>query len=308
MTGLEGYRDWRAVEMAIKDAAKAASQADPSRQVGDLVRQAHYDRFLCRVFSEGDASEWVLKGGTGMLARLPNARRTQDADLYLDGYDKDRALVDLRRLAVIDLGDFFRFVYREHHAILTDDLQPYADGYRVVFDAYLGPKALDPIKVDLSAHVGGATDHLTVAEPVNRLALPKLSSFPYRLYPVANQIADKVCATLEVHDGRPSSREKDLVDLVVIARTQVVGADDVHAALLREAAMRQLALPKTFTVPAHWGRGYTKAALNTPAATYNIVDAQTLMVSFIDPLLDWTTAGLIWVPDKMTWVCAEDDR
>ena len=304
---LESYHDWRAVEMAIKDAAKAASLADPSRQVGDLIRQTHYDRFLCRVFSEGGASEWVLKGGTGMLARLPNARRTQDADLYLDGYDKDRALADLRRLAVTDLGDFFRFVYKEHHAILTDDLQPYADGYRVVFDAYLGTKALDPMKVDLSAHVG-ATENLTVTEPANRLVLPKLPSFPYRLYPVANQIADKVCATLTVHDGRPSSREKDMVDLVVIACTQVVRADDVHAALLREAAMRQLALPKTFTVPAHWGRGYTKAARDTPAAAHSIVGAKMLIASFIDPLLAWTVTGLIWTPDTMTWTTIEDDQ
>ncbi len=47
-------------------------------------------------------------------------------------------------------------------------------------------------------------------------------SYPYRLYPVANQIADKVCATLADYHGRPSSREKDLVDLVVIAVTQSV--------------------------------------------------------------------------------------
>jgi len=298
---LDSYCDWRAVEMAIKEAAKGASLADPSRQVGDLIRQAHYDRFLRRVFSDGPASEWVLKGGTGMLARLPSARRTQDADLYLEGYDKDRALADLRRLAVIDLGDFLRFVYKAHHAILTDDLQPYADGYRVVFDAYVGPKALDPIKVDLFAHVGGATENLTLTDPANRLALPKLPSFPYRLYPVAKQIADKVCATLAVYDGLPSNREKDLVDLVVIALTQVVGADAVCAALLREATMRQLALPETFTVPAHWGRGYTNAAHNTPASAYSIIDAQALMVRFIDPLLAGTATGLEWMPAELMW-------
>lgn len=62
--------DTRAVESAIKAAAIAAHAAAPSRQTGDLIRQAYSDRFLCRVFSEGDASEWVLKGGNGMLARV----------------------------------------------------------------------------------------------------------------------------------------------------------------------------------------------------------------------------------------------
>ena len=76
-----------------------------------------------------------------MLARIPTARRTLDADLYRTGYNKDQALSDLRRLAAVDLGDHFWFVYREHHAILAGDAQPYADGYRVTFDAYLGVKS-----------------------------------------------------------------------------------------------------------------------------------------------------------------------
>jgi hypothetical protein len=189
----QSYKDARAVQMAMKSAAAAAHKADPSRKVEDLIRQAYYDRFLSRVFSEGGDSEWVPKGGSGMLARVPNARRTLDADLYREGYDKDKALADLRRVARIDLGDFFQFAYREHHAILGDDIQPYTDGYRVTFDAFLGLKQIDTIKVDLSTHVG-ATGNLTVADPANRLDLPKLNSSPYRLYPVANQIEFGACA------------------------------------------------------------------------------------------------------------------
>jgi len=138
MTGdVKRYANWRAVESAIKAAALRVNEENPSRQVGDLIRQAHYDRFLSRVFSEGAASEWVLKGGSGMLARVPNSRRTLDVDLYREGYDKHLALTDLRRLAEVDLGDYFVFTYTEHHPILTDDLQPYADGFHVAFDASL---------------------------------------------------------------------------------------------------------------------------------------------------------------------------
>ncbi|MEA5054368.1 MAG: nucleotidyl transferase AbiEii/AbiGii toxin family protein, partial [Propionicimonas sp.] len=172
-----GYPDARAVEAAIKAAAKNIHAADPTRQTGDLIRQAYYDRFLCRVFSDAEDSEWVLKGGTGMLARIPTARRTLDADLYRAGYDKDQALADLRRLAGLDLGDHFRFVYREHHDILTDDTQPYADGYRVTFDAYLGVKLVDTIKIDLSTGTR-PTENLAIEEPANRLALPRLTSYP----------------------------------------------------------------------------------------------------------------------------------
>jgi hypothetical protein len=76
MTQPERYTSARAVEQAIKDAAMAAHLADPSRATDDIVRQAHYDRFLCRVFGGGQGDEWVLKGGSGLLARVANARRT----------------------------------------------------------------------------------------------------------------------------------------------------------------------------------------------------------------------------------------
>jgi len=46
-----------------------------------------------------------------MLARVPSTRTTLDIDLYRDGFTLDQALADLRRLAKIDLGDHFRFVY-----------------------------------------------------------------------------------------------------------------------------------------------------------------------------------------------------
>ena len=297
----ETYQSWKAVEMAIKSAAVETHRRDPTRLVDDLIRQAHYDRFLCRVFSDGDASEWVLKGGSGMLARVPNTRRTLDADLYREGYDKDQALSDLRRVANADLGDFFNFIYLQHTAILADDLQPYADGYRILFDAYLGTKPLGTIKVDLSAH-DSATAAPEPTTPANRLAVPKLSSCQYRLYPIENQIADKVCATIANHNGRPSSREKDLVDLVIIALTQTMHAVGVQAALHNEAQLRHFDLPETFAIPATWGTKYTSSTKNTPATGYSIADAQKLMSAFIDPLLTTkSTAETHWNPETLQW-------
>jgi len=79
------YGDWRSLELAIKDAAKkAARQAGPgisAASVDAQIRQARFDRFLSRVFAEGDRSEWLLKGGMSMLARVPRSRATKDVDL-----------------------------------------------------------------------------------------------------------------------------------------------------------------------------------------------------------------------------------
>ncbi len=110
----EPYANARAMEMAIKTATQAAHNVDPSVSVVERIRPATFDRLLCRVFSEGSSSGWVLKGGTGMLGRVPNARATKDIDLFVNGYTPEQALVSLRALANLDLFDYSRFEYSKH--------------------------------------------------------------------------------------------------------------------------------------------------------------------------------------------------
>lgn len=123
----EPYPTAKGVEDAIKSAARRASAADPSLTTEERIRIEHFNRFLSRDFSEGSDSEWLLKDGTGMLARVPSTRATLDIDLYREGYGLDEAIDDLRRLAEQDLGDHFRFVYIGHRAILAGDEQPYTE-------------------------------------------------------------------------------------------------------------------------------------------------------------------------------------
>ena len=49
--------------------------------MSDRIRQEHFRRFLSRAFAEGNDSGWLLKGGTGALARVGSARTTTDIDL-----------------------------------------------------------------------------------------------------------------------------------------------------------------------------------------------------------------------------------
>lgn len=71
----------------------------------------------------------------------------------------------------------------------------------------------------------------------------------------------------ERHGGEPSSRVKDLVDVVVIACSAPIDDRITHAALCREVARRtahgvDLTLPSKFTVPdrSSWASGYLKEA------------------------------------------------
>lgn len=51
------YTNGLAVEQAIKAAAKSEHQRHSERNIADIIRQMHHDRFLSRVFSEDEHSE-----------------------------------------------------------------------------------------------------------------------------------------------------------------------------------------------------------------------------------------------------------
>lgn len=298
----EPYPTARGVESAIKSAAKKAALVDTSLDVNKRIQVEYFNRFLSRVFSEGDASEWVLKGGAGMLARISSTRSTLDIDLYRQGYPLDEALKDLRRLAAIDLGDHFRFEYVSHESSIEADAQRYTDGCRVTFNVFIGVEKKGMVKVDLAVGVG-ITDKVQTLLPVAALDLPRLASYQYRLYPIVDQIADKVCATMSDYDGRPSSREKDLVDLVVLAVTQNIDGAALSLALETERQRRRLESFEHFTVPPSWGVGYVKQSRPIPhCANYRTVELAVSLVSrLIDPALSGESRGLTWFPHDPSW-------
>jgi hypothetical protein len=291
------------VEAAIKDAAKRAAAADPSLNINERIRLEYFNRFLSRIFSEGAGSEWLLKGGTGMLARVPSARTTLDIDLYRDGFTLVQALADLRRLVDIDLGDHFRFEYAGHMHAIGGEEQPYTEGYQVAFDVSIGARRKGSIHVDLAVGAGLTADVVTV-EPASALELPRLANHAYRLYPVVDQIADKVCATMQTYNDRPSSREKDLVDLVVLAVTQDVDGASLRIAIATEARRRRLDPFEHFAVPDTWGQRYAALAKPVPyCADYATVDlARDLVTRFIDPALEGSADGRTWSHETLTWI------
>lgn len=90
---------------------------------------------------------------------------------------------------------YFRFEYIGYMDALEGETQANAEGCRVSFDVYIGVKKKGALHVDLVVGVA-TTDDVVIESPAHALDLPKLPSSDYRLYPIVDQIADKVCATL----------------------------------------------------------------------------------------------------------------
>lgn len=302
MADVEPYPTPGGVESAIKDAAKKAAAADPALDINKRIHLEYFNRFLSRVFSEGEDSAWVLKGGTGILARVPSTRSTRDIDLYRAGFTLTEALDDLIRLASIDLDDHFNFAYAGHTDSIGTDTQPYTEGYQVKFTILIGAATKGTLQVDLAVGAG-MTGEVVRTEPATTLHLRRLASNPYRLYPVVDQIADKVCATMTEYQDKTSSREKDLVDLVVFATTQDIDGTALRIAITTEARRRKMEPFEHFTVPPTWGPGYTKLSRPVPYCTaYHTVElAATLVARLVDPALVGDADGLVWSHQQRAW-------
>jgi hypothetical protein len=290
------------MEQAIKDAAKREHRRNPNRSVSDIIRQTYYDRFLCRIFGEEESCEWILKGGSAMLARIPATRRTLDADLFRKGYDLDQSLEELQRLANLDLHDFCYFNLISVTPIGQGPNQPYLDGYRVNFSVRIGVKELDPIHVDLVTHYG-ALDEVEIMDPKNRVTLVKeLETHPYRLYPIVNQISDKICAIVERINGTDSTRIKDLVDLVIILTTQDFGAIAFLQSLRSECGKRRLNMPLAFHIPSSWRDAqFATTALGTLAAPYDIASAAKLVETALGYIPSDVGDDTFWNHTSLQW-------
>lgn len=301
---VESYQSWQGISQAIKtEASRVVKSGESGLTLTEQITQANHDRFLSRVFADGDRSEWLLKGGTAMLARVARSRATRDLDLAsTSAADLDAAQDALERVASRDLGDHLHFQLVSVKETGRGENQPGVRTRRLVFagqDVNTGRRLFD-VPVDL---VVGPPPIGTVEtkEPSHRMRLGRpLPTHSYRLFPIADQIAEKVTATMSTYVGRPSSRVKDLIDLVTIARTQVVNLSELQAALDAKRALSRLEPFGEFSVPGEWERSYRPLSVRTPAVgeTRTLVSATELVKRLVDPALvdERVDKHLTWSP------------
>lgn len=254
------YGDARAVVSAMGAIAKNDAAWPTPRTVQERQLTLLQHRLLTRVFADGQNSGWMLKGGFGILARVPDGRFSTDVDMQRSGGDVPAAIADLQRLAATDADDHVRFVLKKRHALVGGE-----SGASLSFECYIGQQRRGVLSMDVvvSPEPVGRVDVLPAANVPSR---PFLSTVPYRMYPVTDQIADKICATVRRYgdEGLASTRAKDLVDLVVLTRTQQFDADELRLAINTGLYRRGLSPISELTVPEAWEQRYCELAAGVP--------------------------------------------
>lgn len=265
--------------------------------ITQLRRQFAYDRLLARLFIDPDAG-WILKGGVSMLARLSIARHSADVDLVAQADTPRSALTALQKAAGNDLSDFFTFRFDRPRALVQG-----VPGLRIPTEANLGPRIFERFGVDLVTGVT-ITGKPENASPIVDLSITGLTRPQYVIYPLVDSIADKVMAIIEREHSRPSTRYRDLVDLVLIANTQIVKADALRKALVSEQLRRDVSLPRRLSVPDEttWRRGYATIATEIPELEEKSLDAALRTVgAFLNPVLGDQHDHDTWNPANQRW-------
>jgi NADPH:quinone reductase-like Zn-dependent oxidoreductase len=297
------YATPEALRAAVTARARAAARADPRFTVTELLRQFAYARLLARVFIH-EPEGWVLKGGIGLLARLPRTRHSMDVDLWSSQQSLAAAERALERSSAVDLGDHASFevgAWRER--LDQDAARPLA---QATVTCRIGRRQLTAFSVDL---VGGPFPPLAPepAPPLRPIDVPGLPDAPLRVYPVAATVADKLSGILARHGERLSTRYRDLVDLATIALSQRLAAGDVHLAIHDELRRQGLSVPAGFEVPAAeaWAAGYRTYARALPhLREIAFEETLALVKAFLDPVLDGRREGF-WQPEDRTWKAGE---
>lgn len=295
MSSQIGYQTPAAFRRALTDRLKGLAK-ESRWTLSQLQRQIAYDRLLERLYMVNEA--WVVKGATALIARDIGVRGTIDVDIYRE-VSADVAERDLRSAVALDLGDWFRFELGATEQM--DD----GKGLRVPVTAYVGVTAWVEFRVDLVGSDLRMTGEAERVPPMAQLQMPSVKQHGYRAYPLVDHIADKIAAILQRYGDlqAPSTRYRDLVDLVSIVSTSTVDAAAQQKALQSEAKRRGIVLPHRFDVPdrALWERGYAAEARRSLLTTAHTLDeAHAIVCSFVDALLDETATGH-WNPKTQRW-------
>jgi hypothetical protein len=285
---------------AFRHALEARLRAQSLRSGVPLVRlrkMVAFERFLARLVADRPGA-WLLKGGLALQWRLgERARTTQDLDMLLIAPVEDLHAF-LVRAALSDLGDWFRYLVQQPARREPRD----AGGVRFSVQALLDGRPFETFHLDI-----GWGD--PVIEPPEELAAPSLLGFAniqpavIPCYPVTQHIAEKLHAYTTTHRGGASSRVKDLVDILLIAKMRAMNAQTLLKALratfdARKTHPLPFALPDP---PVNWTAPFRRLAREIGLESESLESGMDLARRFLDPILQGQAHGQ-WDPDAWQWL------
>lgn len=281
---------------AALEAHLGATARAGGRPVGRGRKLVAFTRMLARL-EHAAPDAWMLKGGFALELRLGGqARATRDVDIDW-ATSLDEATDALVEAAALDLADHFEFAITR---VGATDIGA-GGGIRFRADAYVGGRLFEPLLIDVGVAGGGSpTDELTAPD---LLDFAEIEPAHIRAIPLEQHIAEKLHAyTRRYGADQPSSRAKDLIDIILMSELASLGFDDLRKALASVFAARAThELPASFpTPPGEWAQRYR--ALAEEVGLYaDLSTGHALAATFLDPVLANDEKLSRWDPGEREW-------
>ena len=275
------YATDAAFRVALETRLEAQSR-NAGVDLNRLRRRVVFERVLARL-AEGDPGRWVLKGGMALEVRWPDrARATRDLDLALR--DEVRGAGEIRLALATPLAqdldhDRFRFAIGDTRALQGDEAG--RPGWRFAVDCILAGRRFAAVRVDVVMR----PDEISRTE---KLLLPDSLGFagiaPCEVEVVdrSQHFAEKIHALTRTYKTRPSSRVKDLTDLVLLIDDGLLPTADllgtvrhVFASRATHAVPVELADP-----PADWAPRYIELAGELNVSERTVTEAMGALRAF----------------------------
>ena len=263
-----------ALEQRLQSEAQATGIA-----LNRLRRRVVFERIVFRI-DAAEPGRWVVKGGMALEVRLPDrARTTKDLDLGLreDGIAsaelRDR-LVDA--LATDPDDDGFTFAVGPPIELVADETG--RPSWRFSVQASLAGRQFDALRLDVAPRREELepTERVTLA---SRLSFAGIKARSVELIDVNRHAAEKVHAFTRTYGDRPSSRVRDVVDLVLLIENELLDIDRTIEALHAVFAQRAThGLPQVLPdPPSFWIDQYASLVAELTVEARTLDAALTLL-------------------------------
>lgn len=281
----------------------------------DLIRKQYvFTLFLGRLFSGPTEAPWVLLGGNALLIRTGGGRFTQDVDLAResDWDDLEDVRTELQHLADRQ-SERDPFTFEIYKIEVHSEEDPFGYGAKTAkakVRVSLGNAVFDQFSIDITSrrHVDSPVDMIPLRAVIDHHTLADLPRVPTT--PAENHLADKVCAMYELHgpSSLPSTRYRDLADIVRLIRAAELDAARLIQVLRREEGRRKITLPLDMTPPApEWEIRFAIAArgfAEYPTDLHPLAASLTAAAACLTPILSGERTDGTWMPESATWTDA----
>ncbi|MCI9888544.1 nucleotidyl transferase AbiEii/AbiGii toxin family protein [Micrococcales bacterium 31B] len=274
-----------------------------------MIRKQYVFALLYRRIFYERSTSWLVLGGNALVLRSISGRFTRDVDLSREGdwIDASSILKELRGLVARDMDDGFDFELTRIDTRANADRYGYGtQSARVYARALIANKEFEPFTIDVSQrrHVTGPVEFIVPSPIIEHPSLQELPGVP--VVPIANHLVDKVCAMYERHHGgKPSTRYRDLADIVHIVASLGFSAESLAELLRHEQRRRRIKLPQALTSPGdQWSAAFPKAARDFedyPPEFHSLDAALKHAGGCLSPILSGEIRHGRWDPNSHAW-------